>query len=151
MLPSRREFLERRRQYEQATTTFSVRSVLLRCLYFVPLFAYAGLHFWYFQGQPSDSTFQEISAGAIFVLLFAPICVLTNQAIRWHGRLMRETQLKCPSCGQELIGVHGSIALASGRCGKCGEEVLRSDEVAERSGAAVSRPKPEGANQDGLP
>ena len=52
-----------------------------------------------------------------YILLLAAIFVRARKRIARVG-------YACPHCGQAFKGTPGSIAMATGRCGGCGEQVV---------------------------
>lgn len=127
MLPSRDEFVARLRSYADAAPRFRPWRVLLGCLYFAPAFGYLALHELYLRPQLSHA-WAEASTGLFVLLVVAPGVYLAWRFMRWDEQRVRSLELLCPGCGQRLTGVLGAIAVASGRCGKCGQRVHRGDD-----------------------
>ena len=62
-----------------------------------------------------------------FVVLLALFFFVGRPLVSWDERKRaRQAGLTCPSCGAMLVGNLGDIAVASGRCGRCGVSVLAS-------------------------
>ena len=129
MLPSRSEFVARYRSYTDAVPRFRPWRVLAGCLYFAPAFGYLAPQELYLRKQLSAG-WREASTVVFLLLLIAPGVYLAWRLHRWDERQVRSLELLCPGCGQRLTGVHGAIAVASGRCGKCGQPVHRGDDPA---------------------
>jgi hypothetical protein len=63
-----------------------------------------------------------------FVVLLALFFVTRLLVSRDEGRRARHAGLTCPNCEAMLVGNLGDLAVASGRCGRCGAIVLASDD-----------------------
>jgi hypothetical protein len=129
MLPSRREFVARYRRYTDAQPRFRPWRVLAGCLYFAPAFAYLALQECYLRERLSTGWY-EVAQGVFLLLLVTPGFYLVWRFQQWDEQQVRSAGLKCPGCELRLTGILGSIAVASGRCGKCGQPVHSGDDPA---------------------
>jgi hypothetical protein len=60
----------------------------------------------------------------VFIAIWFGIAALILFGATLIGlRRGRTLGLCCPRCGKQLVGTSGLIAVASGRCGYCGEDV----------------------------
>lgn len=62
-----------------------------------------------------------LGAAFVAVMLAAVLTLLLGVP-----RSMRQSGLVCPHCHAQLTHILGPIAVATGRCGKCGEQVVDS-------------------------
>ena len=63
-------------------------------------------------------------AAPVEILWFLALFGISFASPRWNRWYMRKVMLVCPSCGTPYLGPAAQVAVASGRCGRCGERVL---------------------------
>ena len=72
-----------------------------------------------------------VVAGLSFSMSKHAVTVLSAVAgvvIFLVGRRARDTSLRCPNCLKELSGRVGTVVIATGNCGFCGEQVFDPSE-----------------------
>ncbi len=132
MLPSESEFRERYRRYwdaywngkrgdEGKETRFLVISFFGGLIYLIIVGRC-------FPKQASPPVWQYAVIGLGFAVMYAPIVNMIIQGVRRRRRADKKIPMKCLSCGANLCW-HGplSLALAAGRCCRCGRRIYRDD------------------------
>jgi len=100
--------------------------MLFKSLYFLPAVATTVFISWYLDERSSVGLRYLLTF--VFISLFIiPILILWKEVQKWEKQLLQQFKLQCPGCGHSLINVEGSIAIASGYFGKCGQQVHRGD------------------------
>jgi len=62
--------------------------------------------------------------GPYQIAWYAGFVLLLFMNPRWNRWYMRKINLACPYCGDPFIGSAARVAVASGRCGRCGNPVV---------------------------
>jgi hypothetical protein len=79
---------------------------------------------WLDGGHPPLSIKVVVCALVAFGLIVYPLII-------WPWSLWRQVKkrgLFCPSCKGPLAGIPGQIAIASGRCGRCGVQLFQDND-----------------------
>ena len=109
--PSRVEFLARRQRLQRFMQFGNIGAIVLGVVG-----ALVVLVMLKQSGARIGSDWISIS----FMASFLPFFFAGVVAVKSYGRRYGAS---CPACNTPLIGALGQIAVASGRCGKCGEVV----------------------------
>ncbi len=84
-------------------------------------FALFGLGALVAEGIPPAT--ETVLEAVLIVLMLAAVLALMFGLLR----SMRRSGLACPHCRALLTNVLAPVAVASGRCGKCGKQIVESD------------------------
>jgi hypothetical protein len=130
---TRSEFIQRRNKYDRLARGFREPTTGVGWLSFVLLvaFLFGGAALMNQFVRLTDWNLSEFHRTWALLILFVAILSIGH----YIGSLdvsqrARQVGLKCDRCGVLLLGHLGDIAVASGRCGRCGGVVLAPDEPA---------------------
>ena len=89
---------------------------------FILLVVFAGFLWWanFQKDLISEKTIGIIGLAGFFGGVYGGVIWVGTLASRQRRRL----ELQCPTCKKLLLGIGLSIAIASGRCGRCGNVIL---------------------------
>lgn len=111
--PSREEFIVRRKRLQRFLEAWQVGAAFIGIA-----LSLGSLILAHRAGLPIPRDW----AGAIFLLVFVAFASVVMIVVKNHAKKFGAS---CPTCHAALTGVAGQIALAAGRCGKCGAVVCR--------------------------
>jgi hypothetical protein len=130
---TRSEFVRRRQKHERKkydVTGFSIGFGLPIGVLFVGVLFF-GSTLIEFASQRLGLGLSDHQVNGVWLALVLGLFLVMGGLNAWDARRRaRQAGLSCPACQILLVGHLGDLAVASGRCGRCGGAVLVTDKEA---------------------